>query len=296
MNDLYFEKKLMSARYPFPFWVDYQVREGAGMMCNAHYHNAIEIIYGYVGRSKVLLNGQTLFFGAGDLLLLNSNDVHSIIGLDERTEYLMVQFDPSLLYTGSHSFFEIKYLLPFTLTSSTHQKIFFSDEFDDIDIASLMENIRNESKNKDYGYELAIRTDISRIFLWMLRTWNKRGINLNIEDKITETSAARLQTAINFAKENFKNDICVEDVAKKCNVSYSYFSRFFKNITKRSFSDYVNFLRIAEAEKLLTESDMSITEIAYEVGFSSSSYFIAQFKNAKGISPMQYRKSFNSTI
>lgn len=296
MKELYFEKKLMSERHPFPFWVDYQVREGAGMMCDAHYHSAIEMIYGYVGRSKVLLNGQTLFFGEGDLLLLNSNDVHSIVGLDERTEYLMVQFDPSLLYTGSHSFFEIKYLLPFTLSSSTHQKIFFHDEFEDIDILSLMENIRDESERKDYGYELAIRTDISRIFLWILRTWNKRGINLNIEEKITETSAQRLQAAISFAKNNFKSEISAKDAAKACNVSYSYFSRFFKNVTKRSFSDYVNFLRITEAEKMLTESDIPITEIAYEVGFSSSSYFIAQFKSTKGISPAKYRKSFNTTI
>ena len=292
MEIYYHEKKLMSEKYPHSFWVEHQSRDGAGSMCQAHYHNAIELIYGYVGECEVYLNGQTYRFGAGDLLLLNSNEVHSIIGLDGRTEYLMIQFDPSLLYTSSHSYFEMKYLLPFTLTSSTHQKIFTAKEFTDIDIVSLMKNIEAESNEQKYGYELSVRCDISKIFLWILRTWHKKGIDLNLDDKISESAAKRLKCAMDFAKDNFKSDISALDAAKACNVSYSYFSRFFKSLTKRSFCDYVNYLRISESEKLLTETDMSITEIAYEVGFSSSSYFIAQFKLAKGISPMQYRKSF----
>lgn len=295
MGNYSYEQSLMSPDNPLPFWVDYQERTGPGLMCSAHYHEAIELIYSYTGGCEIVLGGQKLTFGPGDLLFLNSCDVHTIRGLDERTEYLMIQFDPSLFYTGSLGSFEMKYLLPFTLTSSEYQNIFTAAELSGLGMAALAENILTESKKKDYGYELSICTDLSRIFLWILRTLKKRGVDYSVGKMISETDANRVVAAMDLARENYKSGISASDAAKACNVSYSYFSRLFKSITKRNFTDYVNFLRINEAEKLLTETDMSVTDISYEVGFSSSSYFISHFRGAKGISPMKYRKSFGIT-
>ena len=62
----------------------------------------------------------------------------------------------------------------------------------------------------------------------------------------------------------------------------------------RSFNDYLNFVRITEAEKLLVSSDKTVTEIAYETGFSSSSYFIKIFERYKGMPPSAFRKKFLS--
>jgi AraC-like DNA-binding protein len=58
----------------------------------------------------------------------------------------------------------------------------------------------------------------------------------------------------------------------------------------KTFTNYLNYIRITEAEKLLLTTDKSMTEIALEVGFSSSSYFIQQFRQYKDISPFQFRK------
>ncbi|MFR2464209.1 MAG: helix-turn-helix transcriptional regulator [Clostridia bacterium] len=59
---------------------------------------------------------------------------------------------------------------------------------------------------------------------------------------------------------------------------------------QKTFREYLNFVRISEAEKLLLNTDLNITEIAMEVGFSSSSYFIEQFKQLKSISPKRFRQ------
>ena len=96
---------------------------------------------------------------------------------------------------------------------------------------------------------------------------------------------------MDFIANNFRDDITVSDAAAMCNVSYSYFSRIFKQITKHSFSEYLNYIRITEAEKLLASTDLSMTEIAMQTGFSTSSYFIQQFKLHKHISPKQFRKN-----
>lgn len=93
---------------------------------------------------------------------------------------------------------------------------------------------------------------------------------------------------------NYKYDITAESAAKICNMSYSYFSRFFKTVMKKTFNEYLNFIRIVEAEKLLLTTNLNITEIAHETGFSTSSYFIQQFKRHKKISPKQFKKSFDS--
>jgi len=81
-------------------------------------------------------------------------------------------------------------------------------------------------------------------------------------------------------------------MATLCNLSYSYFSRLFTKIMKRSFREYLNYIRILNAEKLLTTSELNITEIAMMVGFSTSSYFIQQFKHYKEISPKQYQMKY----
>ena len=65
---------------------------------------------------------------------------------------------------------------------------------------------------------------------------------------------------------------------------------------KQSFTEYLNSYRLAKAEQLLSATDKSIVEISEELGFSTPSYFIQQFKSKKGVSPKQYRLKFTREI
>lgn len=75
-------------------------------------------------------------------------------------------------------------------------------------------------------------------------------------------------------------------------MSYSYFSRTLKKTMGKSFTDYVNLIRISKSEFLLTTTDKPITDIALEVGFSTSSYYIEQFKKFKTLTPKKFRMKF----
>ena len=81
---------------------------------------------------------------------------------------------------------------------------------------------------------------------------------------------------------------------KREKMSYNHFSYVFKKTFKKSFSEYVTRVKLREAEKMLILTDKSITEIAYDAGFSTSSHFIMRFKEAKGITPNKFRKQFGS--
>ncbi|MEL6823981.1 MAG: AraC family transcriptional regulator, partial [Calditrichota bacterium] len=103
----------------------------------------------------------------------------------------------------------------------------------------------------------------------------------------------RLQTAIHFLVNNYHNDISVHDIASHVHMNTSAFCRFFKTHTRRTFTQYLNELRINYACKLLLDDGFSISQVCYESGFQNQSYFNRQFKRIMGVSPKVYRKDVN---
>jgi AraC-like DNA-binding protein len=100
----------------------------------------------------------------------------------------------------------------------------------------------------------------------------------------------RLNKVFDYVMTNFTNNIQIEDVAKIANMSYSGFSRYFKNRTKKTFSHFVNEIRIGHACKCLMESDVSISTVCYESGFNNLTHFTEQFKNIVKLTPNQFKK------
>ena len=289
----YVEKKNASGQEPLQFSVHTQESTGAVTMVHAHLHDYIEIIYALSGEFQILLNNKDYCFSPGDLVLINSNEIHNINSLSEGlNRYIVVKFEPEILYTTSQSLFEMKYVMPFILNESTHQKIFQSMEIEKTVIPALIHGIQQEFKEKKYGYELAIRANIYNLFLFILRQWNEQNVDLNINQEVNRDMVQRMQIVFNYIANNYQNDITALDMAILCNLSYSYFSRLFMQIMKRGFREYLNYIRISNAEKLLTTSKLNITEIAMKVGFSTSSYFIQQFKQYKEISPKQFQMKY----
>jgi AraC-like DNA-binding protein len=294
MNQPYYiEPKNISGETPLQFSVHTQEAAGSQVMVHAHIHSYIEILYTIAGKFQIILNTKNYYFETGDMVLINSNEIHNILSLsDGENKYIVIKFEPEILYTTSQSMFEMKYVMPFILNESTHQKIFKNEEIEKTIVQDLVNNIYKEYKDKNYGYELAVRANILNLFLFILRRWNVQNVELNIHQAMDKDMVQRLQIVFDYVDNNYQNDITSFSMAKLCNLSYSYFSRLFKTFIKKNFRDYLNYVRITKAEKLLATSDLNITEVAMMVGFSTSSYFIQQFKHYKKISPKQYRKKF----
>ena len=289
----YVEKKDMIDDLPLPFSVHNQESTGAVTMAYAHIHDYIEILYALSGEYRILLNNKDYYFSAGDMVLINSNEIHNIISLTEGyNNYIVIKFEPEILYTTTQSVFEMKYVMPFILNESTHQKVFKKDEIECSVIPDIIKGISKEYSEQKYGYELAIRADIFNLFLFILRRWNAQNIDLNINLEMNKDMVRRMQVVFDYVENNYQNDITSLDMADICSLSYSYFSRAFKKIMKKNFKEYLNYVRISKAEKLLSTSDLNITEIALAVGFSTSSYFISQFKQFKGITPKQFQNKY----
>lgn len=101
----------------------------------------------------------------------------------------------------------------------------------------------------------------------------------------------RIKPVFSYIHKNFRKTISISEIAAVAGYSECYFMSMFKKITGYTFVEYLNIIRIENARKLLVESDMSVSEIAWQSGFNNLSYFIRLFKKKFDCSPLKYRNS-----
>lgn len=101
---------------------------------------------------------------------------------------------------------------------------------------------------------------------------------------------SRVQTAMLFIQNNFRNDICLEDIADAAGVTPSYMSSIFRRECGVNFKDYLGGIRFDYAKKMLEYSDMTVTDVCFESGFNDYANFERSFRARFGLSPREYRK------
>jgi len=109
-----------------------------------------------------------------------------------------------------------------------------------------------------------------------------------------EKESKRLCSVFDWITSNFEKDIKLAEAAQIAQMNENAFSRFFSLRTRKTFSGFVQELRLQKAAKLLVENDMTITEVCYECGYNNVSNFNRQFLNHYQMNPMKYKKMFLS--
>lgn len=168
----------------------------------------------------------------------------------------------------------------------------FPDSFAPGDISEYvrlfnkMIRIRDEADN-----ELYLLNALSSILQMMKRD---SGVT-TFEAGITGNKKALLN-AEKYLKENYQKNIKLEELAEKHNLSPIYFHKLFTTFFQKTPNKYLLDIRIAHAKTKLLEENCNLPDISLECGFSSQSYFCFKFKEATGITPLQYRKNMLSNI
>lgn len=271
------------------FYSHYHERSNHPAEIPAHYHEYIELIYVLEGSLEATVSGQDYTLRKNDILIVNANESHSFFRKTE-CKFICLQFDPFILFSSVRSTFEARFIMPFIISCSSPQRVISDDELNCTEIPNLVQSVHKEYNEKRYGYELAIRADICKIFLWFLRKWNNQGMNMSMTRSVRNEDIERLEKVLRHIDENYMYPVSAEKMARLCNMSYSYFSRFFKASIGRSFSEYLTYVRVSEAEKLLVTSGKSVSQIAAETGFTNASYFITQFKRHRNMTPKKFKQ------
>ena len=144
----------------------------------------------------------------------------------------------------------------------------------------------NEFETDNPHQQFYLKMSLIQLFLLILRCPNH--LKESPIDKIPPQHQPILD-AISYIANYYNEDLTLEAVSKKFCFSPWYFSRIFKQTTGMSYIEYLNKIRINEAQKLLIKTNKRITEIAGETGFNSLTNFGRVFKQISGCSPKQYK-------
>ena len=281
-----------SKHIPLPFTCHFEYFDDKDIINGmVHYHKMIELHYCVKGSIIYFHGNESYRVSEGELVIVNSGKIH---GTHKATDadIITVQVEPELLYTSDNSETKMMYAYPFLYSAKNDIWIIKKDAVENFDIGKVMQNILNECQNMKYGFELCVKSDIFNLFSRVLRYLKQTGAITDITDEFEPGTIEVFDMVMEYINENFPYNITAKDVAKRANLSYSYFSRLFNSVMNMGFNEYLTAVRVSKSEQLLIDTDKSITEIAYECGFSTSSYFIMKFKEKNGIPPMNFRKKF----
>lgn len=106
-----------------------------------------------------------------------------------------------------------------------------------------------------------------------------------------DPNADRMERVLYYIAQNYKEDLKLTDLSKAFNLNYYYISAYFNQEMKEGFNDYLNRIRIRQACILLEETDMPISQVGSEVGYSDHSYFCRVFKKFTGRTPSEWKRS-----
>ena len=255
-----------------------------------HYHPEIELIYVNGGAGKRQVGSHISYYTNGDLTLIGSNLPHCGF-TDELTgnkNEIVIQMKPDFL--GEH-FFEIpemvniKNLLQqaksgITFGGKTKRKIGkkigkMEDKTPFERLLSIIEILN----------ELELATEDATIL-------NAEGFRMEMHVQDNE----RINSIFNYVKDHFKEPIRLEEIAGKVSMTVPSFCRYFKKITHKTFTKFVNDYRLVHACKLLAEKPISISAIAFESGFNNFSHFNKSFKEFTGKNASEYRYELRSFL
>ncbi|WNR42752.1 AraC family transcriptional regulator [Paenibacillus roseipurpureus] len=275
-----------------PFYVGIQDTEQEGYQIASHWHYHMEIIYIAAGKAWITIGNDSFEATAGSFILIHPCEVHSVtIETNQPSRHYVIGFDPELLNPMPQLAFELQYYLPYTTPLHGLHKWIQPEATDLAPLHVLVETMYSEYQDRAFAFELAVSSSIFKLILWLLRYQRTLLSPAFAEDVIDDSvKMAAFRGVLVTINENSHLPITAEEAAKMCMMSYSQFARFFKRMMHTTFTQYVMFIKIRRAEQLLLDPTKSITQIALETGFQTSSYFIKHFKRIKGVSPKRYRK------
>jgi len=253
-----------------------------------HWHQDIEIMWVIQGAVKLTTARGVYTVQQGESAFINSDMMHLQEPLSPRTIVLGQVFDISLISGSADSVFAKKYVEPvlncknidaliFQPVQSAHRK--------------LIESVRQAYDFADLqqpGYEIYVRNHLSEAWLTIYQESQKY---FQKRDGTNSVSEERLKAMMQYIHSHYHEKVTLADIAASVSVSDREVLRTFRRGLQKTPFQYLTEVRIRMARRLLQDTSRQVTDIAYECGFGSPSYFSKVFHDAMEMTPQEYRKA-----
>ena len=254
-----------------------------------HYHPEVELVYINSGVGKRQVGTHLSNYTEGDLVLIGSYLPHTGFtkGFNDGQKEVVIQFNQDIFtnaFNGIEELKSINYLLELS-----KKGIVFSGAIKD-DVGIRMEGLKYETQLDGLLTFIKILYDLS--IYKEKQILNAEGyafISSPMENK-------RLKIIFNYIRDNFMDQIPLDDIAAIVYMTPQSFCRFFKKSTNKTFTNFLNEYRINHATKLLSETDQDIKSICFKSGFNNLSNFFRNFKRITNYTPNSYRDQIFKNI
>lgn len=155
---------------------------------------------------------------------------------------------------------------------------------------SLLESVIAEVQLKGPAFQLVVKNQLHLFFTLMSRSFPSQHVDGRQQNERYSVNRERFKPLLEYLDSHYDEKISIEFAAKFVSLNPYHFCKTFKRLTGRTFIDYVNLCRMNEAERLLLETNDTVTEIAGRVGCDNPNYFTKLYKQYKGVTPSAARK------
>lgn len=255
-----------------------------------HWHPEIELTFITEGEIIYQVNNQVYHLKKGDGLFCNSNALHTghMVNEDD-CKYISITFHPRMVYGYDGSILYQTYVKPLLKSPSLGSYHFRENVGWENDIIKMMKSIYELFFAKANLFEFKIQQKLASIWLSIYENYVLKE-NVDLKDTSADRDMDRLRKILTYLEENYADKITLEDIAEEIGLCQAECCRFFKRVMNKSLFDYILYYRVTKSLPLLAQKNLSVTEIAEQTGFSSSSYFARVFKAQFNCSPSEYRK------
>lgn len=246
---------------------------------NWHMHQEIEMILLLTGTKAFYINNERILLQSGDIIFINGNIPH-------KTETPIGSSCVLLQFNASHeNADEIDCFLRDNVNMDMNSTYFVFENGTEANslLTDCIQKICRENSEKVKAYDFFIKAYLCEITALLYRN----GILSDYAD--LKKRILPLTKVLEYVNRHYSEHISLSEISGILNFHSSYFCKYFKRIIGFSFIEYLNIVRLSKAKRLMRETEKNITEISFEVGFSSVSYFIKIFKRYNYCSPKKYR-------
>ena len=271
-----FQHELIIPNEGLPFKVFLFEGGNGNYVREKHWHTSIEIFAVMEGHLEFFMNKEEYPLKAGEQLIINSNEIHSIHAA-ERNKTVVLQIP----------------LKQFENYFTAQRFIRFRSQDADADgkLASLIKKLYKVYTARDTGYEFGTMSLFYEIMYMLVKNYRLTEVH---EKEIRHSRKLdTLSKITTYMREHYKEHLKLSDLAATFGYSDAYLSRMFQKYAKINYKTYLQDIRMAYAYRDLMNTDRTISQIALDNGFCSSRGFSGEFQKRYGILPSEMRKQEN---
>ena len=277
--------KVLNSHNCNDFEIEHIRRTGFFNMSARHFHDNYEIYYLLSGEICYFIKDETYHIKPGVLVFINKNDLHKTSNIGPSMhERILINFKKEFV---SDILSGIKDSNLLSLFENGPNTIIF-DDLDKPFVENILFRMLQERKNMQEEYMTILRILLLDLLVFIKRSNSRNKAKAVIYSNFLHDKISEIAKHINL---NYMKDISLKQLSKEFYISRYYLSRAFKEITGISFTQYLNYVRIKEAQKFLMDPGSSITVVSEKAGYQSATHFGRVFKHITGMSPMKYRKN-----